>query len=245
MEPLKQESRLWKRTNNFSSHHIHWWVCGTCICTKVMLAGNFLLGPSLAILDAWTDSEPVTTWIDTSLLSEVALPGGRQFGLTGVFVSEDFFSGLNRQLWMIAFLRTAPAIRRILHPPAQRHFSSSLAVLVRNVNPVKTPRWLNSKRPQDTPAQEEADSNEPAEKSESNSDSPSSGDESSSQSSPPSNPPPPSTPGSIAKQSVPETYSQVLALPIARRPLFPGFYKPVVIQNPTIIAAIKEMLKPS
>lgn len=51
------------------------------------------------------------------------------------------------------------------------------------------------------------------------------------------------TPSSIAKQSVPEVYPQVLALPIARRPLFPGFYKAVVVRNPAVVAAIKEMMK--
>jgi Lon-like ATP-dependent protease len=34
-----------------------------------------------------------------------------------------------------------------------------------------------------------------------------------------------------------------MALPIARRPLFPGFYKAVVIRNPAVVAAIKEMMK--
>lgn len=63
-----------------------------------------------------------------------------------------------------------------------------------------------------------------------------------------SEPPPPTayrtpTPSSIAKQSVPEVYPQVLALPIARRPLFPGFYKAVVVRNPAVVAAIKEMMK--
>jgi ATP-dependent Lon protease len=53
--------------------------------------------------------------------------------------------------------------------------------------------------------------------------------------------PPPST--SITRQSVPENYPQVLALPIARRPLFPGFYKAVVIRNPKVVAAIKDMMK--
>jgi ATP-dependent Lon protease len=53
--------------------------------------------------------------------------------------------------------------------------------------------------------------------------------------------PPPST--SISRQSVPENYPQVLALPIARRPLFPGFYKAVVIRNPQVVAAVKEMMK--
>jgi Lon-like ATP-dependent protease len=42
---------------------------------------------------------------------------------------------------------------------------------------------------------------------------------------------------------VPEIYPQVLALPIARRPLFPGFYKAVVVRNPAVVAAIKEMMK--
>jgi hypothetical protein len=62
-------------------------------------------------------------------------------------------------------------------------------------------------------------------------------------------PPPPSQPSSggqttsISKPSVPEHYPQVLALPITRRPLFPGFYKAVVIRNPAVVAAIKEMMK--
>jgi Lon-like ATP-dependent protease len=133
----------------------------------------------------------------------------------------------------------------------------SLVLLVRSGNSVKAPRWINSKQPQDTPppaAQEEEEeedstetTDEPIEKSESSSSSAesssSTGDESPSQpSSPPSNPPP-STPGSIAKQSVPEIYPQVLALPIARRPLFPGFYKAVVVRNPSVVATIKEMMK--
>ncbi|KAI0267631.1 ATP-dependent protease La [Gloeopeniophorella convolvens] len=58
---------------------------------------------------------------------------------------------------------------------------------------------------------------------------------------PPESPPQPST--SISRQSVPENYPQVLALPIARRPLFPGFYKAVVIRNPQVVAAVKEMMK--
>ncbi|KAH9945120.1 ATP-dependent protease La [Epithele typhae] len=61
-------------------------------------------------------------------------------------------------------------------------------------------------------------------------------------------PPPPSDAPSqpqtsISKQTVPENYPQVLALPIARRPLFPGFYKAVVIRNPAVVASIKEMMR--
>ena len=68
---------------------------------------------------------------------------------------------------------------------------------------------------------------------------------------PADSPPPPTTPppapppsqASIVKQSVPEHYPQVLALPIARRPLFPGFYKAVVVRNPAVVSAIKEMMQ--
>lgn len=62
---------------------------------------------------------------------------------------------------------------------------------------------------------------------------------------PPSPPPDPptQTQTSISKQSVPEKYPEVLALPIARRPLFPGFYKAVVVRDPSVVAAIKEMMK--
>ncbi|KAL8287042.1 hypothetical protein RQP46_004048 [Phenoliferia psychrophenolica] len=52
---------------------------------------------------------------------------------------------------------------------------------------------------------------------------------------------PPTT--SLSKRSVPDVYPQVLALPITRRPLFPGFYKAVVIRNPDVVAAIKDSIK--
>lgn len=48
---------------------------------------------------------------------------------------------------------------------------------------------------------------------------------------------------SLTKQTVPSVYPQVLALPITRRPLFPGFYKAVVIKNPAVCAAIRESMK--
>ncbi|ODV73054.1 ATP-dependent Lon protease PIM1 [Cyberlindnera jadinii NRRL Y-1542] len=40
---------------------------------------------------------------------------------------------------------------------------------------------------------------------------------------------------------VPEVYPQVLALPMSRRPLFPGFYRPVAITDPQVIKAINEL----
>ncbi|KAL1925744.1 uncharacterized protein VTP21DRAFT_627 [Calcarisporiella thermophila] len=48
---------------------------------------------------------------------------------------------------------------------------------------------------------------------------------------------------SLQKPSIPDNYPQVLALPITRRPLFPGFYKAVVVKNPQVTAAIKELVK--
>ncbi|KAI9317625.1 ATP-dependent protease La [Dichotomocladium elegans] len=47
----------------------------------------------------------------------------------------------------------------------------------------------------------------------------------------------------LQKPTVPDVYPQVLAVPIARRPLFPGFYKAVVVKDPNVTAAIKELLK--
>lgn len=41
---------------------------------------------------------------------------------------------------------------------------------------------------------------------------------------------------------LPEIYPQIMALPISRRPLFPGFYKAVVISDPSVMKAVKEML---
>lgn len=48
---------------------------------------------------------------------------------------------------------------------------------------------------------------------------------------------------SLSKQAVPELYPQLLALPITRRPLFPGFYKAVIVKNPAVIKVIQEMMR--
>lgn len=47
----------------------------------------------------------------------------------------------------------------------------------------------------------------------------------------------------LQKPTVPEIYPQVMAIPIAKRPLFPGFYKAVTIRDPNVAAAIQEMIK--
>lgn len=57
-----------------------------------------------------------------------------------------------------------------------------------------------------------------------------------------SSPPDSKTGKEIAKPSIPEVYPQVLALPITRRPLFPGFYKAVTITSPSVIKAIRDLL---
>lgn len=41
---------------------------------------------------------------------------------------------------------------------------------------------------------------------------------------------------------LPEVYPKIVALPISRRPLFPGFYKAVIISDVNVIKAIKESL---
>lgn len=47
----------------------------------------------------------------------------------------------------------------------------------------------------------------------------------------------------LQKPSVPEVYPQVMAIPIAKRPLFPGFYKAITIRDPNVATAIQEMMK--
>ncbi|GLB06747.1 ATP-dependent Lon protease pim1 [Aspergillus tubingensis] len=47
----------------------------------------------------------------------------------------------------------------------------------------------------------------------------------------------------LQKPSVPEVYPQVMAIPIAKRPLFPGFYKAITIRDPNVAAAIQDMMK--
>lgn len=47
----------------------------------------------------------------------------------------------------------------------------------------------------------------------------------------------------LQKPTVPEVYPQVLAIPIARRPLFPGFYKAITIKDPNVAAAVTDMIK--
>jgi ATP-dependent Lon protease len=47
----------------------------------------------------------------------------------------------------------------------------------------------------------------------------------------------------IAKPTIPEVYPQVMAIPIAKRPLFPGFYKAVTVRDHNVVAAIQDMMK--
>ncbi|CAJ2513770.1 Uu.00g018890.m01.CDS01 [Anthostomella pinea] len=47
----------------------------------------------------------------------------------------------------------------------------------------------------------------------------------------------------LQKPVVPDVYPQVMAIPIAKRPLFPGFYKAITIKDPQVSAAIMEMIK--
>ncbi|KAF6744237.1 ATP-dependent protease La [Ephemerocybe angulata] len=133
------------------------------------------------------------------------------------------------------------------------------------------PRWINSKTGQDdadgsVPVSEDGAKNEGESQKEGESEDPvkeketpkseeeaSSASESSPSEGAPAPPSSSSTPpasgsntgsNSVIKPTIPSSYPYpLLALPIARRPLFPGFYKAVVIRNPAVVAAIKEMMK--
>lgn len=52
-----------------------------------------------------------------------------------------------------------------------------------------------------------------------------------------------STEQAVQKPSVPEIYPQVMALPIAQRPLFPGFYKAITVRDRSVAAAIREAFR--
>lgn len=52
-----------------------------------------------------------------------------------------------------------------------------------------------------------------------------------------------STDRAIQKPGVPEIYPQVMAIPIVRRPLFPGFYKAVTVRDRNVAAAILEAFR--
>ncbi|KAL9061577.1 MAG: hypothetical protein Q9162_000109 [Coniocarpon cinnabarinum] len=47
----------------------------------------------------------------------------------------------------------------------------------------------------------------------------------------------------LQKPVVPEVYPQVMAIPIAKRPLFPGFYKAITIRDTNVASAIQEMMR--
>ncbi|KAG9102441.1 ATP-dependent Lon protease pim1 [Ceratobasidium sp. UAMH 11750] len=158
-------------------------------------------------------------------------------------------------------------------PYTLRSFSSARTLnLPRPTAPLLYPRWINNRQGSRSPNKDNTDDVEPegedsqggnsvllnssdddshqsppASSSSGSSSSGDSSDDSSSSPPPGSDPPPSSDPptptSALTKQSVPEVYPQVLALPITRRPLFPGFYKAVVVRNPAVVAAIKEMMK--
>lgn len=48
---------------------------------------------------------------------------------------------------------------------------------------------------------------------------------------------------SLSKPAIPEVYPQVMAIPIAKRPLFPGFYRAITIKDKHVAAAIHEMIQ--
>ncbi|KAJ7315816.1 ATP-dependent protease La domain-containing protein, partial [Mycena albidolilacea] len=155
---------------------------------------------------------------------------------------------MSRPLW-----RAVASSSRVLASTwaaPSRPFSLSRAALGHPTRATRYPRWINPKSPPadddvrlDAPEDEAPGSTPPSQSAP-----PSSSDNSNSDppdSDNPDAPPPPKPPVSIAttaKPAVPPTYTPLLALPIARRPLFPGFYKAVVVRDPAVVAAIKDTL---
>ncbi|KAG6887798.1 ATP-dependent Lon protease pim1 [Termitomyces sp. T32_za158] len=169
-------------------------------------------------------------------------------------------NGLQGMVLLHTCRRSAFAITSAIGLANRRALSTSRTVtFARTPQLSYSPRWINPKNAQENKPEEESEPEEEQDgeevETEKSSESARSSQDIPSDSEAPSTPsdsaesppptPPPSRPssGSIAKQSVPEVYPQVLALPIARRPLFPGFYKAVVIKNPHVVAVIKEMMK--
>ncbi|KAE9397702.1 ATP-dependent protease La [Gymnopus androsaceus JB14] len=151
-----------------------------------------------------------------------------------------------------------------LAAPRLRTFSSSPAPMIRRTPKIGSggagPRWINSSGSGSRSAKKEKEIEEDKQEEEEAADtteevpkatSQLEGNESEPESVPPASPPPSSPSSSsssgnnnksLAKPSVPTDYPTVLALPIARRPLFPGFYKAVIIKNPAVVRAIRDMM---
>ncbi|KAG6856297.1 hypothetical protein H0H87_005710 [Tephrocybe sp. NHM501043] len=192
-------------------------------------------------------------------LSRPIIPS-RRLGVGSGAMSWFGWNGLRATALHHACRRTAVTFPPVIGPSSRQTLTSSRHLaFARTSQSLYSPRWVNPKNGQEIKTAEESQAEEQEQETKLEEDKPSDSaqpppDSSSSAetpAAPPDSPesppptPPPSKPasGSIAKQSVPEVYPQVLALPIARRPLFPGFYKAVVIKNPHVVAAIKEMMK--
>ncbi|KAJ3918906.1 ATP-dependent protease La [Lentinula edodes] len=128
--------------------------------------------------------------------------------------------------------------------PTSRTFSSSPNTMMRRTPRIGSggagPRWINSSGSGKESDETEDNTSTEEVKASSIEGTNSEGGESDSDSTPPA-----SSSGnnkSLTKPTVPTNYPTVLALPIARRPLFPGFYKAVVIKNPAVVRAVRDMM---
>jgi len=138
---------------------------------------------------------------------------------------------------MSRVLRGLVRVRTVPH----RYFSATQIHFLRYRPPLFAPRWVNTKNSSHENENESDEQREEEEEQEEEEKGQTGSGESNEP--PASSESPPADSESIARQSVPEVYPQLLALPIARRPLFPGFYKAVVVRNPAVVAAIKDMMK--
>ncbi|VEU21260.1 DEKNAAC102155 [Brettanomyces naardenensis] len=95
-------------------------------------------------------------------------------------------------------------------------------------------------KPEDTQSKTESKSSSRKAKASANGSDTAAGGAGSGSSSGGSRPKPKAKPHNIVE--LPEVYPKIIALPISRRPLFPGFYKAVIISDINVIKAIKESL---
>ncbi|KAF9068859.1 Lon protease C-terminal proteolytic domain-containing protein [Rhodocollybia butyracea] len=177
---------------------------------------------------------------------------------TSAFAAQSS-SGYPRRKFAASFLNNSTKSSRwmmSLAGPSQRTFSSSPSLMIRRSpksgSGIIGPRWINSSGSgsgkdgkgigkSEEKEKEDADADTEEVKASSQEEGSSEGSESESDSVPPASS---SSSGnkSLTKPTVPTNYPTVLALPIARRPLFPGFYKAVVIKNPAVVRAVREMM---
>ncbi|KAJ4468787.1 ATP-dependent protease La [Lentinula aciculospora] len=186
---------------------------------------------------------------------------GRRFASASspapTLATQPFAPGCSRRSLLASLLNNSTRSSRwmmSLAGPSSRTFSSSPPSMMRRTPKIGSggagPRWINNSGSgsgkDGKGVGKESDETEDESSAEEVKASSSEGPNPEGSQSDPESIPPASSSGnnnkSLTKPTVPTNYPTVLALPIARRPLFPGFYKAVVIKNPAVVRAVKDMM---